>query len=104
MNRRSLALILLVPMTVVTGVALIEVGLVGILEQFVAGPGAWQIGLDLVTALVLVLSWLFQDARANGRNPWPWLVLTLCAGSFGPLLYLATSRSHRRVTAVASGA
>ncbi|MEO1320249.1 MAG: hypothetical protein AAFV30_06730 [Pseudomonadota bacterium] len=51
MNRRSLALILLVPMTVVTGVALIEVGLVGILEQFVAGPGAWQIGLDLVTAL-----------------------------------------------------
>lgn len=104
MNRRSLALILLVPMTLVTGHALIEVGLIGIFEQLVAGPGAWQIGLDLVTALVLVLSWLFQDARTNGRNPWPWLVLTLCAGSFGPLLYLATSRGHRRVAAMANGA
>ena len=94
MNRRSLALILLVPMTLVTAYALIEVGLVGILEQFVAGPGAWQIGLDLVTALVLVLSWLFQDARTHSHNPWPWLALTLCAGSFGPLLYLATSPRH----------
>ncbi|MEO0617509.1 MAG: DUF2834 domain-containing protein [Pseudomonadota bacterium] len=104
MNRRKLALVLLVPFTLVTGYALIEVGVVGIFEQLFAGPAAWQIGFDLVIALVLVLTWLFEDARARGRNPWPWLVLTLCAGSFGPLLYLAVGRGHRRMTAVADGA
>ena len=42
-------------------------------------------------ALLLVLAWLWQDTRANARNPYPWVVLTLAAGSIGPLLYLLTS-------------
>lgn len=48
--------------------------------------------MDLVIALGLVLVWLVQDARAQGRNPWPWVAITLATGSFGPLLYLLTRR------------
>ncbi len=48
--------------------------------------------LDLVIALFLVLTWLWNDARTSGRNPWPWIGITLVAGSFGPLLYLLTRR------------
>jgi len=33
--------------------------------------------------------------HANARNPYPWSVLTLAAGSFGPLLYLLSARSEQ---------
>jgi hypothetical protein len=36
---------------------------------------------------------MWRDARATGRNPWPWIVMTLVMGSFGPLIYLLTRRS-----------
>lgn len=105
MNRRNLALVILVPFTALTLYAIAQVGFIGIWEQLFAGPAAWQIGVDLVIALVLVLTWLFEDARARGRNPWPWFAMTLCLGSFGPLLYLATRRAHRPVgTPTASSA
>jgi hypothetical protein len=29
------------------------------------------------------------DARQTGMNPWPFIVVTIFMGSFGPLLYLA---------------
>lgn len=51
-----------------------------------------QVLADLAVALALVGVWLWRDARTLGRNPWPWLVLTLLAGSFGPLGYLLTRR------------
>ena len=47
-----------------------------------------QVFTDLVIALVLVLLWLIPEAKRNGKSPWPWVVLTLVSGSFGPLLYL----------------
>jgi hypothetical protein len=34
--------------------------------------------------------WIWRDATAQGRNPWPWILATLALGSFGPLLYLLT--------------
>jgi hypothetical protein len=33
------------------------------------------------------MMWMWCDATAQGRNPWPW---TLALGSFGPLLHLLT--------------
>ena len=66
-------------------------GYVGIFEHQFRSLAGLQVLADLSIALVLVLAWLWQDARANARNPYPWVVLTLAAGSIGPLLYLLTS-------------
>ena len=44
--------------------------------------------VDITIALVLVLTWMARDARHNGRRFLPYLLLTLGAGSIGPLLYL----------------
>jgi hypothetical protein len=51
---------------------------------------AWQmvLGVDLVIALSLVLTWLWRDARAHGRSPLPYVLVTALTGSLGPLLYL----------------
>jgi hypothetical protein len=85
---RSLLIAILVPFSILSGLALWFHGYWGIIEPHFKSFGAAQVFVDLVIALVLVLVWLWRDARASGRNPWPWLVLTLLAGSFGPLLYL----------------
>jgi hypothetical protein len=36
--------------------------------------------------------WIWHDAKAQGRNPWPWIIATLAVGSFGPLVYLLTRK------------
>ena len=38
--------------------------------------------------LMLSIIWMVIDARQRGANPWPFVVVTLFLGSFGPLLYL----------------
>jgi hypothetical protein len=75
-----------------TAAALWQHGYWGILAPHFQSWGGAQVLLDLVIALVLVLTWLWNDARTSGRNPWPWIGITLVAGSFGPLLYLLTRR------------
>jgi hypothetical protein len=35
---------------------------------------------------------MWRDARSTGRNIWPWIIATLVAGSFGPLLYFITGK------------
>ncbi len=57
----------------------------------VPAKGAYM-AQDLALALGLVLVWMWHDARARGRRFVPWLLLTLVAGSFGPLLYLLAQR------------
>ncbi len=92
-NRRTLAIILLVPFAVLTAYAVATVGYIGIFDYHRHSPAGWQVFADLVIALVLVLTWLIADARRAGRSPWPWVGATLLLGSLGPLLYLATGRT-----------
>jgi hypothetical protein len=68
--------------------AMLEAGYLGIfLYQFGSSAG-WQVLADLVIACSLIMLWMIGDARRSGRSIWPYLLLTLSAGSFGPLLYL----------------
>lgn len=91
MSIRTLAIALLIPFLVLTAYAVQQVGYIGIFDYHRHSPAGWQVFVDLVIALVLVLTWLIPQAKKNGRNPWPWVALTLVAGSIGPLLYLAVS-------------
>ena len=71
--------------------AIAEVGYFGIWAAGFSSAGALQVLLDLVITCLLISSWMVVDARATGRNPWPYVLITLAAGSFGPLLYLLLS-------------
>ncbi len=69
-----------------------QVGYLGIWQGGLANLGSLQITLDLVVACCLLTGYLARDCRAQGRAWWPWALLTLVAGSFGPLAYLLWPR------------
>lgn len=88
---RGILIALLLPFSALSVAAVAEHGVVGIFAHQFANLAGLQVLADLAIALVLVLAWLWRDARRRGRSPYPWIVLTLAAGSFGPLLYLLTA-------------
>jgi hypothetical protein len=90
---RAVLMIVLVAFGALTAVAVAQHGVLGIFAWQLQNTAGLQVLVDLVIALSLFLVWMWDDARRTGRNPWPWLVLTLAAGAFGPLLYLLTRRS-----------
>jgi hypothetical protein len=94
---RLLIGIVLVLFGALTAVALYQHGYWGIVAPHFRSTGAGQVFADLVIALVLVLIWIWRDARATGRNPWPWVLATLALGSFGPLVYLLSRKSSREI-------
>jgi hypothetical protein len=53
-------------------------------------PWALQVLLDLCIALFVVGSLVVRDAKARGRNPWPWVVATALLGSIAPMAYVLT--------------
>jgi Terpene cyclase DEP1 len=71
-----------------------QVGYWGIWINNLNHPAGQQVFADLLISLGLVMVWMWHDAKATGRNVWPWLVATLALGSFGPLIYLLTRKSH----------
>ena len=93
-SHRTLAILILIPFSVLSAYAVMEVGYLGIFEYHLHSPAGWQVITDLVIALVLVLLWLVPDAKRAGRSPWPWVAMTLTLGSFGPLLYLLFGRKE----------
>jgi drug/metabolite transporter (DMT)-like permease len=94
--QRSLIVVTLFLFGALTATALWQHGYWGIIAPHFQSSGAAQVFADLVIALVLVLVWLWRDAKATGRNPWPWIVVTLALGSFGPLFYLLTRKSAEK--------
>ena len=69
-------------------------GYVAIWQAGMASAPALQVLLDLVIACGLISAWMLGDAKARGLNAWPFVAITLAAGSFGPLSYLLW-REHR---------
>jgi hypothetical protein len=93
MNKKTFATILLVPFSALTVYAIYKVGYIGVFDYHRHSPAGWQVFADLVIACLLLLSWLIPEAKKNGRNPWPFVVVTVFLGSLGPLLYLATDNT-----------
>ena len=89
MSTRIIALaVVLVAFGVLTALALLDVGYFGILEPHFRSWGGAQVFVDLVIVCILACTWMVNDARERGLSAWPFVVITLVAGSFGPLLYL----------------
>jgi hypothetical protein len=89
---RSLALVVVglitLAFTALTVHALMQHGYVGLFAYQLATPAGWQVLVDLIIVCMLAMAWMIADARRSGRTVWPYLLLTLSGGSFGPLLYL----------------
>ena len=102
--KKLAVVVVLAAFSALTVAAVMQHGYVGIFEYQFRSLAGLQVLADLGIALLLVLAWLWQDARANARNPYPWVALTLAVGSFGPLLYLLTAPSGKSEnSAAASG-
>lgn len=90
---RPLLIVMLLALGALTAMALAHHGYIGIFTQQFQTWAGMQVLADLVIALTLVMMWMWRDARATGRNVWPWFFATLALGSFGPLLYLLTRKA-----------
>ena len=69
--------------------ALMDAGYVGIITMHFRSWGGAQVFADLVILAILACRWMRRDAPAHGLPAWPFIAITLVAGSFGPLIYLA---------------
>ncbi len=77
--------------------ALWQVGYLGLFSQQFANSGTQQVLTDLIIAVCICMYRMWHDANATGRNVWPWLALSMVAGSFGPLLYMLTAKRKAAV-------
>lgn len=85
---QTAVLLVLALFSILTGVAVWQQGFLSILLNQFKSWGGVQVFSDLFIALTLVLIWMWSDAKKSNRLFWPWALLTLAIGSFGPLLYL----------------
>jgi len=88
MSRRIPYVALAIPLAVLTVLALLEGGLGGFYRHH-RSWGGLQVFADLVIMALLACAWMIADGRRRGLRAWPFVALTLAAGSFGPLAYLA---------------
>src|SRR5260370_7122401 len=63
-------------------------GAQGFLHIAFTNAGTTAIFADLVIALTMVAVWMTRDAAQRRVNVLPYLLLTVCLGSIGPLAYL----------------
>ncbi len=60
-----------------------DVGYLGILKPHFESWGAAQVLTDLVIVCVLSCIWMVRDPARRGLMAWPFVLITLVAGSFG---------------------
>lgn len=105
MNPRTLALLtVLAVFSLLSAHVMLEVGYLGIWRAGFASWGGAQLLADLVIACSLAALWIHDDAHRRGLSPWPFLLLTLAAGSFGPLCYLLARERRAAVGSLAARA
>lgn len=85
-----------------SAVALLDVGYLGIIEPHFQSWGGGQVFADLVILAVLAVLWMVKDARERELNAWPFVVITLFAGSLGPLFYLIARELRQTARRTAS--
>ena len=90
---RSLIIITIILFGALTAVAIWQHGVLGVFSTLFFAGG--QVFVDLIIASLLICVWMWHDAKATGRNPWPWIIATLAVGSFGPLLYLLLRKPNK---------
>ncbi|MEZ4316027.1 MAG: DUF2834 domain-containing protein [Myxococcota bacterium] len=89
MNARILVLTAItVPFLVLSAIATVQHGFIGIFAVATRDTASAQVFADLCVALFLVTGWLRNDARERGLAWVPWLVATPLLGSIAPLGYL----------------
>jgi hypothetical protein len=89
---KLVATLVLIPFTVLSIAALWQVGYLALFTQQFTNFGTQQVLADLFIAVGICMVWMWRDAQQTGRNPWPWIALSLVSGSFGPLLYIITAK------------
>jgi hypothetical protein len=94
---KLLALVVLIAFSIQGVYVLSQVGYWNIWIHNLNHIAGQQVFADLFIALSFVMAWMWRDAKATGRNVWPWIALTLAAGSFGPLIYLLTRKSATNI-------
>ena len=92
-TKRIIAIVILIPFLGLTAFSIMEHSYIEIFTHQMDTSTGWQVLIDLCIALLLVFSWLVPEAKAKGRNPYPWVVATFFIGSIAPLLYLATDKT-----------
>ncbi len=86
---RTTALVAIVAaFSVLTAAALLERGYWGIFAMHLESWAGTQVLTDLVILGILACIWMVFDGRRHGIPSWPFVAVTLAAGSFGPLFYL----------------
>jgi hypothetical protein len=91
MSNRSIVLVLVTAaFGALSAVALQDVGYFGIIAPHFRSWGGAQVFADLTILAVLFCIWMVRDARQRGVAAWPFIVMTVFLGSFGPLVYLIT--------------
>ncbi len=85
---RWIVLFALLDFSALTCYALYMEGLSGMIEVATGSVMGVTLAVDLCIALALACAWIWKDAKARGKSGLPFVVLTLCTGSVGPLLYL----------------
>ncbi len=84
--QRIILILILVAFSILSIIALSRHGYFGLID--LRHLGSAQVFADLVIMLGLAMVWIWRDAKALGRNPWPWMIATPVMGSLAVLVYL----------------
>ena len=99
MNPRLIALTLVIlAFAALTAQALHVAGYWGILLPNFQSWGAAQVFTDLVILAALACFWMWTDAPRHQLPAWPFILVTVAAGAFGPLFYLLAREWRSRTS------